>query len=265
MINYDICETLLQPKKGIPQGSVFGPLFFIIYINKMIEQAKAQNSNIILEAYIDDIIVMSNNLFDLKKTFQYLKSNINSLNMKLNIKKCELLSNNPEDQIVDEQSGEIIQSKLTAKYLGQFINPKGEAADIIKISDIKRISSIINNTTSMLSRRSRIKIYTIYIRSKISHLIPLIAVSDKLEDTWINIRKNIFSDILLANTLPREAAALLGISFFDIIIKPFLKLLENISQRSFNDKTNMQLIFMNSACKKIIKTNAIFSPSADGF
>ena len=33
-INYDICKSNIQPKK------VFGPLFFTIYINKMLKQAK---------------------------------------------------------------------------------------------------------------------------------------------------------------------------------------------------------------------------------
>jgi len=90
----------------------------------------------------------------------------------------------------------------------------------------------------MINRRARIKIYTIYIKNKFTHLIPLIAISDKLQESWTNIRKNLFTDALLANTLPREASALKGISFFYIIIKPFLKLMDKVSLRTFNDNTD---------------------------
>ena len=64
----------------------------------------------------------------------------------------------------------------------------------------------------MLSRRARIKIYKTYIRCKYQHLITLIATTDNLLNSWKNIRKNIFNDVLLGNTLPREAALLMEIS-----------------------------------------------------
>jgi len=134
MINYDICGKIIQPKRGIPQGSVFGPLFFIIYINKMLEEAKARCSNIIIEAYIDDIIVMSDNIEDFKKAYKFLKTKINTLNLNLNVKKCELLLENLKDQIIDDSSGEIISSKASTKYLGQTINSKGKVENILKLS-----------------------------------------------------------------------------------------------------------------------------------
>ena len=39
-INYEICEYIIEPKRVIPQGSVFRPLQFIIYINETLKDIK---------------------------------------------------------------------------------------------------------------------------------------------------------------------------------------------------------------------------------
>ena len=125
----------------------------------------------------------------------------------------------------------------TEKYLDQSINSRGETNEIIKLEDIISIKKLINNTPSQLTLRARIKIFTTYIRSKFQHLLPLIAYSGQLEKTWNNIRKNIFYDTLKLNTLPKEAGALLNISFYNIVIKPLLKITEKIissNQNSLN-------------------------------
>ena len=107
----------------------------------------------------------------------------------------------------------------------------------------------------MLSRRARIKIYKTYIRCKYQHLIPLIATTDNLLSSWKNIRKNIFNDTLLGNTLPREAAVLMEISYYNIIVKPTLKLLNNISLRTNNNfQVNTQIEFIKKAIRNIFKT-----------
>ena len=118
---------------------------------------------------------MSNDIDQLKKAYVILKAKLKKLQMNLNPKKCEILSENQNDLIVDEEENITLYSKTQTKYLGQIINSRGEPMEIIKTSELKRISSAINNTTSMLSRRARIKIYKTYIRCKYQHLIPLIA------------------------------------------------------------------------------------------
>ena len=123
---------------------------------------------------------MSNDIDQLKKAYVILKAKLKKLQMNLNPKKCEILSENQNDLIADEEENITLYSKTQTKYLGQIINSRGEPMEIIKTSELKRISSTINNTTSMLSRRARIKIYKTYIRCKYQHLIPLIAITDNL-------------------------------------------------------------------------------------
>ena len=195
---------------------------------------------------------MSNDIDQLKNAYVILKAKLKKLQMNLNPKKCEILSENQNDLIVDEEENITLYSKTQTKYLGQIINSRGEPMEIIKTSELKRISSTINNTTSMLSRRARIKIYKTYIRCKYQHLIPLIATTDNLLSSWKNIRKNIFNDTLLGNTLPREAAVLMEISYYNIIVKPTIKLLNNISLRTNNNfQENTQIEFIKKAIRNI--------------
>ena len=47
----------MYPNIGIPQGTVYGPLFFLIYINNVLINAKNQSQNSMVETFVDDISV----------------------------------------------------------------------------------------------------------------------------------------------------------------------------------------------------------------
>ena len=63
------------------------------------------------------------------------------------------------------------------------------------------------------------------MKDKINHIIPLISINGNLETIWKEIRKTIFNNVLFKDTLPKESGTLLGISYYNIIMKPLLKLI----------------------------------------
>ena len=54
----------------------------------------------------------------------------------------------------------------------------------------------------------------------------MIVISGQLETTWTNVRKIIFRDVINFSTFPKESSSIIGLSYYNIIIKPLLKLYE---------------------------------------
>ena len=151
--------------------------------------------------------------------------------MEINVNKCEFLTENSEKTILLKQTNQAINNKSHAKYLGQIINNKGQTNDIILRRNYNSIAQLIHTSQTFITLKSRIKLFRIYIKSKYNHLLQIIAINGNLETTWSEIRKVIFNDILKRSIQPKESAALIGCSYYSIIIKPLLKIIEQTERR----------------------------------
>ena len=75
------------------------------------------------------------------------------------------------------------------------------------------------------------------MKSKINHLLPIIALTKGIFESWKNIRKVIFTPILNRLILPLEAASLLGLSFFETFVKPLLKIKDKYVENKQDELT----------------------------
>ena len=95
------------------------------------------------------------------------------------------------------------------------------------------------------------------MKSKVNHLIPLIALTDGLYESWKNIRAVRFTAIFKRLKLPLESAALIGLSFYDTFFKPLLKIREKYIQNNQDDIVN----YIEQAFKKATITWKKFEPN----
>ena len=100
-IEIEILGKKIHPTKGGPQGSAIIPILLCYYLNKKLEHVNIKE-NVCFQAYADDLVIQSNNLEDLKETYDIIKEALKTYDLIINPEKCELLTEDINDKIIDE-------------------------------------------------------------------------------------------------------------------------------------------------------------------
>ena len=86
--------------------------------------------------------------------------------MEINTSKCELITNDINDKIINIFTNEQMPNVSKSKYLGQSLNNLGEPINII----IKNKLGTIRNIIVINGETLQFKIFKIWMKSKVNHL-----------------------------------------------------------------------------------------------
>jgi hypothetical protein len=180
----------IEPEKGSPQCTVFGPILFCIYINDLIINLSNTRSSIITQAYMDDLILQDNNMDTLQDGLNNLFPQLLEINLEINQNKSELISDNNEDVLQIPASHGYIPTKAITKYLGQYLNSEGYPTIAITSGIFGKINSILFSANGLMIR-TRIRLFHTYMISKVNHLLPSIALTKGLPNMENNQKSNL--------------------------------------------------------------------------
>ena len=154
-------STLLEIKRGVPQGSVIAPTLFLLFINDLLESILFCKSY----AYADDTIFVgsSHNLQQLEikcnEDLSYINEWCNKNGMVINHNKSHFLLVNSTKSIKLYVDGEELQKKSSTKLLGFLINDKLNWSDHVdslyekvrrNINLFRMIRVFLNKKTALL-------------------------------------------------------------------------------------------------------------------
>ena len=183
---FDVKSDTLKVEYGVPQGSVLGPLLFLIYINDIVNCSPhagefilfADDTNIFVSARsIDEAYKSANTV--LESLTQYMITN----KLHINMTKCSYILFKPKCKLNDEPSSDlhliinntVIKRVTHAKFLGVIIDEKLSWDQHIK--DLKRklyyALSTINRIKQNIPEHLYKDLYYTLFESNLTYCLPV--------------------------------------------------------------------------------------------
>ena len=203
----DIISSSKTIKSGVPQGSILGPILFLIYINDMHMKLSASSS---IDMYADDSTLHSSD-YDKKNIEQNLQHDVNEIeewckmnNMAINPKKskCMLLGTN--NKLKEHASLNIyinnveLENVTSHKLMGVYINSN------LKWS--KQCSYVYNKMQSRLHLLKRLSSYLTSDMKVLFYNAHILSIFDYCCPVWANTTK---TEIMKVYNVQKKAAKII--------------------------------------------------------
>ena len=183
---------------GVPQGSILGPLLFIIYINDMPEISKI--AKFILYADDANIIITGKNIDEINEQMTALANTlltwVDSNGLALNLKKTSYMIFSR--QRIDSTyrlgiANTLIERKTESKFLGVIVDDKLNWSHHISAlkSKMSRYIGIMFKLKNVLPLNARMQIYHSFIQSHINYCSLVWGFSSKsnIESLFVQQKK----------------------------------------------------------------------------
>ena len=208
------CSRWIKVKSGVPQGSVLGPLLFLIYINDIDELV---SSNLLKFADDTKIVSVVSNKNDIDKLQQDLRNVCKWSKdwlMLFNVEKCKIMHiGNNNKKAIYEMDGKILEEVTEERDLGVIIqnNLKCDKQCAKSVSTANRILGMIKRTFCYLDKDVVLQLYKSLVRPHLEYSVQ----------AW---RPHLRKDIDLIERVQRRATKLIS-SLKDMTYENRLKLL----------------------------------------